>query len=107
VAIAQRPERLGRRDLLVEPLLGGVAGAGPDQAVDPADVGVAIEQHAQRHLADEAGGADEQDGLAAQGRGDVEAVGGGWELVIATTRGTGAGSIGSDFENGGLGSTPT
>ena len=61
-----------RRDLVEEPRLGGAAGAGAHEHEHPADVGVAVEEHRQRDLADEAGRAGDEERASGERARDVE-----------------------------------
>jgi hypothetical protein len=85
VALPQRPEGLGGDDLAVEAIVGGASRARPHQHVDLAHVRVAVEQHHQHDLAEEAGDSGDQDLLAAEGLGEVEVFGTqeacGWRLA--------------------------
>jgi hypothetical protein len=72
VLLAERIEGAARRHLAEEARLGRAARPGPHQHEDLSDLRVPVEQHRERHLADEAGGAGDEDRLAAQGGGDVE-----------------------------------
>src|SRR5262249_29149374 len=59
-------------DLAEEPLLRRGPGARADEHERARDIWVAVEQEGQRHLADEAGGADDEDAAIRERGGDVE-----------------------------------
>src|SRR5204863_4081079 len=75
VAFAQRSERLRSGDLAEETVFGRPAGARTHEDVNPAHVRIAVEQHRQRHLAEEAGDAGDEDLVAGEGSLEIEAQG--------------------------------
>ena len=75
VALAQGPEGRRGSHLVEEPIVSGPAGSRADEHVDLSHPGVAVEQHRQRDLAEEAGDAGDEDLVAAEGPVEIDAQG--------------------------------
>src|SRR5205085_9617724 len=71
-AFAQRVERWSRHHFPEKPVVRRSARARPHQDVDLADPGIAVEQHRQRHLAEETGDAGDEDLAPAKSLAEID-----------------------------------